>query len=186
MPMIHIDDYCLWYMPMIHIDDYCLWYMVMIHIDETCSWYIWMIIVYDTCSWYIWMILVYDTCSWHILMILVYDTCSWQILMILVYDTYSWYRWNCWTVHGTDYKAIWQGWSYLARRACCTPCWGVEPLPPMGFLEYDIKLHIVMKLLFWSSRKSGCTSSLPLLLDPPSFRMVAPVRVPSMSQIDLF
>ena len=60
------------------------------------------------------------------------------------------------------------------------------PLPKKRkCLRYDTKLHLVVRLQFWRSRE-GSTPSLPLFQGPFWPRVVVPIRVPSMSEIDLF
>ena len=51
-----------------------------------------------------------------------------------------------------------------------------------GCPEYDTKLHLMVRLQFWS----WSTPSLPLLLVLLSPEVVVPVRIPCISQIDLF
>ena len=48
------------------------------------------------------------------------------------------------------------------------------------------KLHPVVSLQFWRPWVSGVFPSLPLLLDPLCLKIVEPVRISSMGQVDLF
>ena len=52
--------------------------------------------------------------------------------------------------------------------------------------DYDTKLHLVVKLIFWSSGECAIILLLSLRPGPLWPRVVVPVRVPSVSQINLY
>ena len=55
-----------------------------------------------------------------------------------------------------------------------------------GCPEYDTKLHLMVRPQFWRSGEMWRTPSLSLLPGPFLSRVVVPVRVPYMGQIDVF
>ena len=51
--------------------------------------------------------------------------------------------------------------------------------------RYDIKLHLIVRVQFWRSSGVWSTYSLPLRPGPLRPKLVVPVRVPFMGQIDV-
>ena len=87
----------------------------------------------------------------------------------------------CWS---TNFVSACQ-WSL--EYADCIICRKIKLFPPLensGCPIYDTKLYLVVTLHFWSL-ECRLTLSLPLITGPLLPKVVVPVRVPSMGQIDL-
>ena len=64
-------------------------------------------------------------------------------------------------------------------------CRGVRSPLPLSILDMTLT-HLIVRLQSWSFWRMGNTPSLPLLPGQPGFKIVVPIRIPSMVQIELF
>ena len=89
---------------------------------------------------------------------------------------------TCWiTVKPMLTQPCWLGLKY-------TDCilWTRVRTPQKDNPEYNIKIHLMVRLQFWRSEGVRSTPSLPLFPDPLWPKGVVSVRVSSVGQIDLF